>query len=162
MNRCLCTPPQRRQAFSSRSSWFSLRSCFLLYPFTVFLRKHDLCPSISNKELLEAAVASKRIVTRVGHYSIRVRRYKEPQICPFAFKHLKNLLFFPSSTPTFSFQRTSCCKARFKSSIICRRFGSGIFARQAKSLLKEFLGRLDIVFALSLRHSRRDFVKRHN
>lgn len=36
------------------------------------------------RELLQAAVASKRTVTRVGHYDVRVRRYKGPQICPFA------------------------------------------------------------------------------
>jgi hypothetical protein len=35
-------------------------------------------------ELLQAAVASKRTVTRVGHYTVRVQRYKGPQICPFA------------------------------------------------------------------------------
>jgi len=35
-------------------------------------------------ELLEAAVASKRTVTRIGDYNIRVQRYKGPQICPFA------------------------------------------------------------------------------
>jgi hypothetical protein len=35
-------------------------------------------------ELLEAAVVSKRTVTRVGHYNVRVQRYKGPQICPFA------------------------------------------------------------------------------
>jgi hypothetical protein len=35
-------------------------------------------------ELLEAAVASKRTVTRVGHYNVRVQRYKGAQICPFA------------------------------------------------------------------------------
>lgn len=34
--------------------------------------------------LLEAAVASKRTVTHVGHYNVRVQRYKGPQICPFA------------------------------------------------------------------------------
>jgi hypothetical protein len=34
--------------------------------------------------LLEAAVASKRTVTRIGHYSVHVQRYKGPQICPFA------------------------------------------------------------------------------
>lgn len=36
------------------------------------------------EQLLEAAVASKRTVTRVGHYNVRVQRYKGPQICPFA------------------------------------------------------------------------------
>jgi hypothetical protein len=35
-------------------------------------------------ELLEAAVVSKRTVTRVAHYNVRVQRYKGPQICPFA------------------------------------------------------------------------------
>jgi len=36
------------------------------------------------RDLLEAAVASKRRVTRVRHYNIGVQRYKGPQICPFA------------------------------------------------------------------------------
>ncbi|MBZ5636379.1 MAG: hypothetical protein LAO55_24915 [Acidobacteriia bacterium] len=35
-------------------------------------------------ELLEAALASKNTATRVGHYDVRVQRYKGPQICPFA------------------------------------------------------------------------------
>jgi hypothetical protein len=34
--------------------------------------------------LLEPAVASRRWTTRVGHYAIRLRRYKGSQICPFA------------------------------------------------------------------------------
>jgi len=36
------------------------------------------------RDLLEAAVASKRRVTRVRHYNIGVQRYKGPQIFPFA------------------------------------------------------------------------------
>ena len=35
-------------------------------------------------ELLEAAVVSNGRVARVGHYTVRVQRYKGPQICPFA------------------------------------------------------------------------------
>jgi hypothetical protein len=36
------------------------------------------------RELLQAAVASKRTVTHVRDYKVRVQRYKGPQICPFA------------------------------------------------------------------------------
>ena len=35
-------------------------------------------------QLLEAAVASKQTVTRLGHYEVRLQRYKGVQICPFA------------------------------------------------------------------------------
>jgi hypothetical protein len=35
-------------------------------------------------QILEGAVASKRATTRVGHHDVRIRRYKGPQICPFA------------------------------------------------------------------------------
>jgi len=35
-------------------------------------------------QLLEAAVASKRTVTHVGRYKVRLQRYKGVQICPFA------------------------------------------------------------------------------
>jgi hypothetical protein len=35
-------------------------------------------------QLLEAAVASKQTVTRVGQYEVRLKRYKGVQICPFA------------------------------------------------------------------------------
>jgi hypothetical protein len=42
------------------------------------------------RELLTAAVASKRTVTRVGHYNVRVQRYKGPQICPFALQPHEN------------------------------------------------------------------------
>jgi hypothetical protein len=34
--------------------------------------------------LLEPAVAARRWTTRVGHYAIRLQRYKGYQICPFA------------------------------------------------------------------------------
>jgi hypothetical protein len=36
------------------------------------------------RDLLEMAVASKHTVTRVGLYTVRLKRYKGPQICPFA------------------------------------------------------------------------------
>ena len=35
-------------------------------------------------QLLEAAVASKRTVTHIGRYKVRLQRYKGVQICPFA------------------------------------------------------------------------------
>lgn len=35
-------------------------------------------------QILETAVASKRATTTVGNHEVRVRRYKGPQICPFA------------------------------------------------------------------------------
>lgn len=35
-------------------------------------------------QLLEAAVATKRTVTHVGHHKVRLQRYKGVQICPFA------------------------------------------------------------------------------
>jgi hypothetical protein len=36
------------------------------------------------RELLAAAIASKRTATHVRHFNVRVQRYKGPQICPFA------------------------------------------------------------------------------
>lgn len=36
------------------------------------------------RQLLQAAVTSKKATTRAGTYKIRLRRYKGPQICPFA------------------------------------------------------------------------------
>jgi hypothetical protein len=36
------------------------------------------------RTLLEAAVASRSVITPVGQYEVRVQRYKGPQICPFA------------------------------------------------------------------------------
>ena len=41
-------------------------------------------------ELLETALASKQNVTRVGHYTVKVRRYKGFQICPFAPQPFEN------------------------------------------------------------------------
>ena len=35
-------------------------------------------------QLLETAVASKQTITRIGHYEVRLNRYKGVQICPFA------------------------------------------------------------------------------
>jgi len=40
--------------------------------------------------LLETAVVSKRSVTRVGHYDVRIRQYKGSQICPFAPEPFEN------------------------------------------------------------------------
>jgi len=42
------------------------------------------------RELLETAIASKQTVTRVGHYKVKVRRYKGSQICPFAPQPFEN------------------------------------------------------------------------
>ena len=41
-------------------------------------------------QLLESAIASARTVTRVGPCSIRLQRYKGPQICPFAPEPYEN------------------------------------------------------------------------
>jgi hypothetical protein len=41
-------------------------------------------------QLLESAIASVRTVTRVGTCSIRLQRYKGPQICPFAPEPYEN------------------------------------------------------------------------
>ena len=49
-------------------------------------------PALSARlmELLETAIASKQTVTRVGHYNVKVRRYKGFQICPFAPQPFQN------------------------------------------------------------------------
>jgi len=41
-------------------------------------------------EILETALATKHTVTRVGHYDVRIRRYKGSQICPFAPQPFEN------------------------------------------------------------------------
>ena len=41
-------------------------------------------------QLLETALATKQTVTRVGHYNVKIRRYKGTQICPFSPQPFEN------------------------------------------------------------------------
>jgi hypothetical protein len=40
--------------------------------------------------LLETALASRQTVTRIGHHTVKIRRYKGSQICPFAPEPFEN------------------------------------------------------------------------
>ena len=46
--------------------------------------------SASLGQLLETALVSRQTVTRVGHHTVKIRRYKGSQICPFAPEPFEN------------------------------------------------------------------------